>query len=330
MLAVGFGLASSQATSESAAPKSPGAEGDAAEHLWRATIEEQSYADDTASVPADDGKLRILVFGAHPDDCEHKVGGTAALWASRGHHVKFVSLTNGDAGHWHMAGGPLARRRLFEAQKAAEILGVDATEVLDIHDGELMPSLENRKTLVRLIRQWRPDVVLSHRPYDWSHPDHHHTGELVRDAQSSAGPKNFCPLTARSSRSLRAIIWYYDRYQHPCPFKPDIVVAIDDVADQKADALLSMETQLIERGTGGNARFIPKDAEEKVSRRTERGQWLKQQWAEIADRYRDKLIELYGEQKGNQVRYAEAFQLSELRRSLTPEQFHRVFPFFDR
>ena len=92
VIAVGFGLASSQATSESAAPESRVGEGHAAEHLWVATKEEQSYAEDPESGPADDGKLRILVFGAHPDDCEHKVGGTAALWASRGHHVKFVSL----------------------------------------------------------------------------------------------------------------------------------------------------------------------------------------------------------------------------------------------
>jgi LmbE family N-acetylglucosaminyl deacetylase len=291
-------------------------------------VKEQSYAEHPACGPANDSKLRILVFGAHPDDCEHKVGGTAALWANRGHHVKFVSLTNGDAGHWHMAGGPLARRRLFEAQKAAEVLGVEVTEVLDIHDGELMPTLENRKTLVRLIRQWQPDIVLSHRPYDWSHPDHHHTGELVLDAQSSAGPKNFCPLTSRSTRSLRAVVWYYDRYQRPCSFEPDLVVAIDDVADQKAKALLSMETQLIERGTGGNERFILKDAAERKALREERSEWLKRQWAEIADRYRGKLIELYGEERGKKVRYAEAFQFSELRRSLTSEQLQRLFPFF--
>jgi LmbE family N-acetylglucosaminyl deacetylase len=191
-----------------------------------------------------------------------------------------------------------------------------------------MPTLENRKTVVRLIRAWQPDIVLSHRPYDWSHPDHHHTGELVRDAQSSAGPKNFCPLTARSPRSLRAIVWYADRFEEPCAFEPDVVVSIDEVADRKAEALLSMETQLIERGTGGSERFIPENVEQKEALRAARSEWLKQQWAEIADRYRDKLVELYGEPKGNQVRYAEAFQVTELRRPLTPEQFRRLFPFF--
>ena len=63
-----------------------------------------------AATPPVDGKLRIIAFGAHPDDCELKVAGTGAKWAALGHHVKFVSVTNGDIGHWGMAGGPLAQR----------------------------------------------------------------------------------------------------------------------------------------------------------------------------------------------------------------------------
>ena len=106
-----------------------------------------------AAAGGGDGKLRIIVFGAHPDDCELKAGGTAALWAAQGHRVKFVSVTNGDIGHAEMAGGPLAKRRTAEVKRAAEILGIE-TEVLDIHDGELMPTLENRKEFVRLIRRW--------------------------------------------------------------------------------------------------------------------------------------------------------------------------------
>ena len=91
-----------------------------------------------------DAKLRIIVFGAHPDDAEYKAGGAAALWAGSGHHVKLVSVTNGDIGHWAMAGGALARRRSAESAEVAKTLGV-TSEVLDIHDGELMPTLENRR-----------------------------------------------------------------------------------------------------------------------------------------------------------------------------------------
>src|SRR5207302_8037623 len=85
------------------------------------------------TMPPDDGKLRIICFGAHPDDCELQAGGTGAMWAAKGHHVLFVSVTNGDIGHWREAGGPLARRRTAEVQRADQLLGV-TPEVLDIHD----------------------------------------------------------------------------------------------------------------------------------------------------------------------------------------------------
>ncbi len=112
----------------------------------------------------EDGKLRIICFGAHPDDAEYKSGGVAAMWARLGHHVKLVSVTNGDIGHWKMAGGALAQRRTAESALVAERLGV-TSEVLDIHDGELEPTLENRRLITRQIRQWKADIVIAHRPW---------------------------------------------------------------------------------------------------------------------------------------------------------------------
>ncbi|MDQ3687804.1 MAG: PIG-L family deacetylase, partial [Acidobacteriota bacterium] len=108
-------------------------------------------------------KLRIICFGAHPDDAELKAGGVAAMWAAKGHEVKFVAVTNGDIGHWRDAGGPLARRRKAEVERAAKVLGI-TVEVIDNHDGELLPTLENRRAVTRLIREWRADIVMSHRP----------------------------------------------------------------------------------------------------------------------------------------------------------------------
>ena len=133
-----------------------------------------------AQAEGDDGKLRIIVFGAHPDDAQYKAGGTAAKWAKLGHHVKLVSVTNGDIGHWQSAGGPLAQRRLAEVKKADALIGAE-TQVLDIHDGELMPSLENRQKIIRIIREWRADIVIAHRPWDY-HPDHRYVGVLFQDA----------------------------------------------------------------------------------------------------------------------------------------------------
>ncbi len=151
--------------------------------------------------PSQDGKLRIIVFGAHPDDPEYKAGGTTAKWARLGHHVKLVSVTNGDIGHWQSAGGPLALRRRAEAAAADKVLGV-TTEVLDIHDGELFAhALENRRRIVRrLIREWRADIVIAHRPWDY-HPDHRYVGVLVQDAAYMVTVPFFCPDSAPLERN---------------------------------------------------------------------------------------------------------------------------------
>ena len=78
--------------------------------------------------------LRVILIGAHPDDCDQGGGGTAILWASMGYAVKFVSVTNGDAGHQTQGGGVLAKRRMAEAQEAGKRFGV-TYDVLDNHDG---------------------------------------------------------------------------------------------------------------------------------------------------------------------------------------------------
>jgi len=143
------------------------------------------------AAPADDGKLRIICFGAHPDDCELQAGGVAAMWSAKGHHVKLVSVTNGDIGHWREAGGPLAQRRTREAAAADKVLGAESL-VLDIHDGELLPTLENRKLITKVIREWRADIVIAHRPWDY-HPDHRYVGVLVQDAAFMVTVPFFCP-----------------------------------------------------------------------------------------------------------------------------------------
>jgi N-acetylglucosamine malate deacetylase 1 len=145
----------------------------------------------TATAPPMDGKLRIIVFGAHPDDAEYRGAGVAMKWAKAGHHVKLVSTTNGDIGHWQMAGGPLAQRRKKEVLEVGRRLGT-ATEVLDIHDGEIMPTLENRRELTRLIRQWNADIVITNRPNDY-HPDHRYTSILVQDSAYMVGVPFFVP-----------------------------------------------------------------------------------------------------------------------------------------
>src|SRR5947208_4947746 len=165
-----------------------------------------------------------ISFGAHPDDAELKASGVAALWAAQGHKVKIVAMTNGDVGHFTMAGGPLAKRRTAEVAECAKIFGAE-NEVVDIHDGELTPSLENRKIMARMIREWQADIVLGHRPYDY-HPDHRYTGVLMDDSAVVVAAPFFVPDTPPTPRNP-IYMYYSDDFQDPKPFTPTIVVGID-------------------------------------------------------------------------------------------------------
>jgi LmbE family N-acetylglucosaminyl deacetylase len=280
-----------------------------------------------ASAPAgDDGKLRIIVFGAHPDDCELKAGGTAALWAAQGHHVKFVSVTNGDIGHATMAGGPLAKRRTAEVKKAAQILGIES-EVLDIHDGELMPTLENRKWLVRLIRQWKADIVMGHRPNDY-HPDHRYTGVLMQDAAYMVTVAHYCPDVPQLSRNP-VFLYLSDGFQKPNPFAPDIVVPIDSVFEKKVEAIWQLESQIESLWATGNFEKVVPVPDDPAGREQRRKQQYERQAGRdggVAKRYREKLVELYGQEKAEKVQYAEAFELCEYGRRPSAEELKKLFP----
>ncbi len=280
----------------------------------------------SAVAQEDDGKLRIIVFGAHPDDAEYKAGGTAAKWAKLGHHVKLVSVTNGDIGHWNMAGGALAQRRTAESKKVADKLGAES-EVLDNHDGELMPTLENRRTLVRLIREWNADIVIAHRPWDY-HPDHRYTGILVQDAAFMVTVPYFCPDVPHLTTNP-VFLYSSDRFQKPYPFQADVAVSLDDVFEQKVDALTELVSQTFEGGAGGSQELVDQVPQEPAAQR----EWLKQRWvkrqSDEANLHRAALVHLYGEERGKAVKYAEAFEICEYGRRPSPEELKQLFPFFD-
>ncbi len=273
-----------------------------------------------------DGRLRILVFGAHPDDCELKAAGTAALWVAQGHHVKFVSVTNGDIGHAEMAGGELAQRRTAEVKEAAKVLGIEA-EVLDIHDGELLPTLENRKAFVRLIREWKADVVMGHRPNDY-HPDHRYVGVLMQDAAYMVTVRFFCPDVPQLAKNP-VFLYLSDNFQKPNPFAPDVVVATDAVIPKKLDAIWKLESQIESLWATGNFENvvpIPQDPQGREERRKQVHERIAQRDKGVAQKYRDKLVELYGQEKAKGIQHAEAFELCEYGRRPSPEELRRLFP----
>ena len=270
-----------------------------------------------------DKPLRILVFGAHPDDCDAKAGGIAIKYAALGHEVRFVSVTNGDAGHHEIGGVELAHRRRAEAEAASAIAGIEY-HVMDNHDGELVPSLENRKKIIRMIRSYTPNLILCPRPNDY-HPDHRYTAILVQDSAYMVTVPNVC--TDTPALSYNPVIAYLsDTFQKPSPFAPDVVIDIDDEAERKLDMLHCHTSQMYE--------WLPYNAgrlDQVPASPQDRRKWLehsRSRFEDTADKYRDLLVKFYGEAHGSRITCAEAFEGSEYGGRLTEENIPVLFPFF--
>jgi LmbE family N-acetylglucosaminyl deacetylase len=292
----------------------------AASLLLSSTIIAMQTPAGSAQAPA--RPLRAIAFGAHPDDAELKASGVAALWAAAGAKVKFVAMTNGDVGHFAMAGGPLAKRRKAEVAECARILGIE-NEVLDIHDGELVPSLENRKKMARLIRDWQADIVLGHRPYDY-HPDHRYTGVLMDDSAVVVVAPFFVPDTPATPRNP-VYMYYSDGFQDPKPFNPTIVVGFDAVAEKKWQCISAMPSQFGDKDSwqGRTLPGVPAGDREREAFLLDQ---VKKRSAAVADQYRDRLVALYGPERGRTIKYAEAFQLSQYGRQASIDELKQMFP----
>jgi LmbE family N-acetylglucosaminyl deacetylase len=273
----------------------------------------------TANAQNADAKVRIIMIGAHPDDCDEDGGGTAALFAQMGYAVKFVSVTNGDAGHQTLKGAELAKRRFAETQEAGKRLGV-VYDVLDNHDGLLMPTLDVRLAIIRKIREWNADVVIAPRPNDY-HPDHRYTGVLVQDAAYMVAVPNIAPDVPALKKNP-VFLYYQDRFQRPNPFRPDIVVDITSVYDKKVSGLDAHESQMYEwlPWIGHYLDQVPKD-------RNDRIKWLaKQRAGTINMEMRASLEKWYGKDKAANVKYAEAFEICEYGAQPNDVDIKKLFP----
>lgn len=264
---------------------------------------------------------RIIMVGAHPDDCDFYAGGLAALWTQAGLTVEFVSATNGDAGHHEMGGGALARRRAAESAAAGAVLGIRYTN-LDNHDGELTASLEHRRQIIRLLRTFQPDLVLTHRGGDY-HADHRAASQLVQDATLLLTVPNLCPDTP-ALRAMPTVMHTEDGFSKPEPFVPDVVVDIDPVLDLKAQMAAAHESQVFEWLPWLDGQTAPTGpAERKAFVRA----WMERRGRATADRFREQLCASYGPDHGNRVQCAEALALTEYGAPLTPERRAALFPF---
>lgn len=267
-------------------------------------------------------QIRVVAVFAHPDDADFKMSGTAALLAEMGAAVKFVSLTNGDAGHYAEGGGVLGERRREEARQAALKYGIDEYKVLNNHDGELMPDLNTRLQVIREIRNWNADVVLGLRPNDY-HPDHRNAGKLVQDASYMV----MVPNVASDVPALKknpVFLYMQDHFQKPNPFSHDIVVAIDEVVDKKVAGLNAHTSQVYEWlpwiSNAGDMSYVPTDPAARI-------EWLKEQRIkEVSPEQREGLEKWYGKDKAEKVKYAESFEITEYGSQPTEEEIRRLFP----
>lgn len=272
-----------------------------------------------SGVQAQEKPLQIIMIGAHPDDCDIKSGGTAALFIAMGHHVKFLSVTNGDAGHMKEGGGMLAKRRLEETKEVAKRLGV-TYEVLDNHDGELLPTLPIRLEIIRRIREWNADVVIAPRPNDY-HPDHRYTGVLVQDAAFMVGVPNVAADTP-PLRKNPVFLYFQDNFKKPNPFQPDIAVDITKVIDKKIYSMDAHQSQFYEwlPWIGGNPDQVPEGQAERIA-------WLKKlRGSGISPEVKASLQKWYGTEKAEQVKFSESFEICEYGSRPTEEDIKRLFP----
>ena len=263
--------------------------------------------------------LNVIVFGAHPDDCDISAGGVAALFTQMGHNVKFVSLTNGNKGHHTMQPDELAARRKKEMQEAARVLNIKY-ENLENNDGELMPTIENRKAVIKLICDWQADIVISCRPYDY-HPDHRNTAILVQDAAYMIS----VPLMIPDGKPLlNAPLFLYvsDRFQKPIPFSPDIVVDITPAAEKKAAAICAHESQVFEwlPWNGGWAKDLPADP-------VERRKYVGERYLanNRVEKFVDAALKWYTLEQLKNIRYVEAFEICEYGSMPDKEKIKQLF-----
>lgn len=258
--------------------------------------------------------LRILVFGAHPDDCEYACGGSAALWIRAGHAVKFVSVTDGRSGHHLIAPDELVGIRKREAAEAARCLGVES-EVLHFPDGALEPGLDVRHEIIRVERDFRPHVVITHRPNDY-HPDHRYTSQAVQDAAFLVTVPHVCPEYP-ALRHNPAVFYLADTFQKPIPFQPDAVVVIDSVMETKIDALACHRSQVFE--------WLPYigQSEPMPENPNELREWLSRWVAGRGQDYRRRFSAMLT--ANPEAKAIEAFEVCEYGDPLPPDAFSQLF-----
>lgn len=265
---------------------------------------------------------RLLILGAHPDDAEFSGGGLATLYRQLGRPVKMISVTDGSAGHHFRKPAELVELRRGEAAAAGRVIGA-TYETWDFPDAKLEPSLEVRWRIIEEIRDYKPDLVLTHRTCDY-HPDHRAVGQCVQDASYLVT----VPNVVSSHPALRkdpVVAYLPDHFTRPNPLRPDVIIDITGELPTIAGMLACHRSQLFEwlAYEADILDTVPEDERDKVAWVQA---WIKRHIAYRADRYRGELIERFGEAKGNQIDSIEVFEISEYAHQPDAARIADLFP----
>ena len=268
--------------------------------------------------------LRLLIIGAHPDDAEARCGGLMTIYRQAGHVVKWISVTNGDAGHHLISGPELVEIRNKESANAAAVIGAKY-EIWDAHDCQLEPTLEMRWQVIAAIRDFKPDLVITHRCCDY-HPDHRAVAQLVQDASFSVTVPAIVADTPALSKDP-VVAYMADTFTRPTPLRADIVMNVDAHCDTIIKMFSCHVSQAFEwlPFNQGIADTVPAGDEE-------RKEWMLKYfmprlYAKVANAFRNDLITTFGGEIGKSVKYAEVYEISEYACPLDEEDRKRLFWF---
>jgi len=266
--------------------------------------------------------LRLLILGAHPDDAEYHAGGLATIYRALGHVVRIVSMTNGQAGHHQRPPEQMARLRREEAATAGRVIGAEYV-TWDLPDGELMADLATRHRVIREIRSFAPDLVLTHRPYDY-HPDHRAAGQLVQDATYLVTVPNVLRDTPALFRDP-VVAYMPDLFTSPSPMRADVVLDVTEQSETIVRMLACQRTQVFEwlPYEEGILDQVPADENEKLIWLRA---WYQRHMLPRAERFREDLIAAYGAERGRRIEFCEVYELSEYAASADLERRRNLFP----
>ena len=281
--------------------------------------------------------MKILFIGAHQDDNEFRCGGIAYKYVQMGHEVRFLSACNGCGGHHIMSPEETTKRRAGESAAVAKLLGI-RYDIWDIDDCSITADLSTRRKLIRYIREFSPDLVITHRTNDY-HADHRAVAQLMQDAAYMLVVPHECADTP-AMRKMPVIMFYEDYFKQP-EFDPAVVIDIDDAIDIKLQIAHLNVSQVYEWLPYEKGETVPENEEERfewlkgmnVTENTTDEEILKAprgyavRFAKPAACFRKELIERYGTERGTKIRYAEAFGLSEYGAQLTEDLMRKLFPF---